>query len=283
MRRLLLLAPVLLPPQLGAQAPAPAFETTGTFFALSVNDLLASREWYEQKLGLRVTFEPAPVQGFTPVILEGGGLIVELMHNAAAQARPVPPTNPAGIHGIFKVGIIVEDYERTLATLRERAVPTVMGPFPARDGQRANFIVADNSGNLIQFFGPDPRVGAEGEVRALWRQFEGAFNRNDAATIGRLFTNSADRVNNDGEWVRGGRAIQQSYAQMLARRANDASAEAFRPVISIRMLREDVALVDGEWKGKRAGKDHGGRFVMIAKKTAGTWLFDAGRAWDYPL
>ena len=57
------------------------------------------------------------------------------------------------VHGIFKAGIIVDEFEKVLATLRERQVPIAIGPFPARDGQRANVIVRDNSGNLIQFFG----------------------------------------------------------------------------------------------------------------------------------
>jgi hypothetical protein len=57
------------------------------------------------------------------------------------------------VHGIFKGGVFVAEYDKTLATLRARGVEISMGPFPARDGIPANFIVRDNAGNLIQFFG----------------------------------------------------------------------------------------------------------------------------------
>jgi len=40
-----------------------------------------------------------------------------------------------------------------LEVLRARWVDIAMGPFPARGGQRANVIVRDNAGNLIQLFG----------------------------------------------------------------------------------------------------------------------------------
>jgi len=74
---------------------------------------------------------------------------VELIHNPAAKGSG---QDPVLTHGFFKAGIIVEDYEGTLSRLRQRGVPVALGPFPARDRQRANFIIRDNAGNLIQFF-----------------------------------------------------------------------------------------------------------------------------------
>ena len=61
------------------------------------------------------------------------------------------------IHVIFKVGVIVSDFEKTLSTLKERGADIAFGPFPARPGQRANVIVRDNAGNLIQFFGNESK------------------------------------------------------------------------------------------------------------------------------
>jgi hypothetical protein len=55
------------------------------------------------------------------------------------------------MHGVFKAGVIVEDFDRVIAQLRTRGVEIAFGPFPARDKQRANAIVRDNAGNLIQF------------------------------------------------------------------------------------------------------------------------------------
>ena len=40
-----------------------------------------------------------------------------------------------------------------MAPRQARGAEIAFGPFPARDGQRANLIVRDNAGNLIQFFG----------------------------------------------------------------------------------------------------------------------------------
>ena len=57
------------------------------------------------------------------------------------------------VHGIFKAGVIVDDFDQAIATLRKRHVDIVIGPFPARATQRANAIIRDNAGNYIQFFG----------------------------------------------------------------------------------------------------------------------------------
>ncbi len=140
-----------------AQAtPAPAFAATGAFMAFSVADLDASTKWYGEKFGMSVVMRPPPSDGVSVVVLEGGGLMVELLHNpAAAPLRTVAPavTHTTHVHGVFKAGVVVSDFDRTLAMLRERGVDIAIGPFPARDGQRANVIVRDNSGNLIQVFG----------------------------------------------------------------------------------------------------------------------------------
>ena len=45
------------------------------------------------------------------------------------------------------------DFDKTLAILKARNVPIAFGPFPARPNQRANVIIRDNAGNLMQFFG----------------------------------------------------------------------------------------------------------------------------------
>jgi hypothetical protein len=57
------------------------------------------------------------------------------------------------VHGIFKAGIVVDDFDRTIAQLRARGVQIAIGPFPATAQQPANAIIRDNAGNFIQFFG----------------------------------------------------------------------------------------------------------------------------------
>jgi len=128
-----------------------AVTATGSFFALSVADLSASTHWYEEKLGLKVVMQVPKKEGQSAVtVLEGGQLIVELIQND--DAGPAEK-NPLLVHGIFKAGAIVDDFDKTVAMLKARNVEIAMGPFPAKGKQRANVIVKDNAGNLIQFFG----------------------------------------------------------------------------------------------------------------------------------
>jgi len=69
-------------------------------------------------------------------------------------SKAAPSINdPTFIHGITKVGMIVDDFDKTLVQLKERNVQIAYGPFPKRSDQRANVIIRDNAGNLLQFFG----------------------------------------------------------------------------------------------------------------------------------
>lgn len=130
--------------------------TTGAFFALSVADVNASAEWYSEKLGLEIVMQPPKSNQSTVIVLEGGGLIVELIQiDDALPLNEVASSidNNMLVHGIVKVGIIVEDFDKIVEILKERNVSIVLGPFPATADQRANIIIQDNAGNLIQFFG----------------------------------------------------------------------------------------------------------------------------------
>ncbi len=121
----------------------------------------------------------------------------------------------------------------------------------------------------------------ERAVQALWQQFEAAFNAGDAAKIGTLFTPTADRISGSGAPMHGAQEIARQYGAMLVRRAADTSAVPLQAAIKVRFLRNDVALLDAEWNGRRATQPVAGRFTMIAVKNKGRWLFDAGRAWEF--
>jgi catechol 2,3-dioxygenase-like lactoylglutathione lyase family enzyme len=142
---------------LRARAQArPVLETRGAFFALSVADLDASTRWYSEKLGLAVVMRPPKQDKSAVAVLEGGGLIVELLQrDDATPLRQAAPSVTANylVHGIFKAGLIVDDLSATLTALRARGVEIAMGPFPASKEQRANAIIRDNAGNMIQLFG----------------------------------------------------------------------------------------------------------------------------------
>lgn len=120
-------------------------QVTGAFFALSVSDLKASTSWYSEKLGLKVSRE---IPEAKVAILEGEGLIVELIQQEGAAPRSTSPTR-----GIMKAGFIARDYQAAVDRLKSSKADIAFGPFPAQNGQRANVIVRDNDGNLIQLFG----------------------------------------------------------------------------------------------------------------------------------
>jgi catechol 2,3-dioxygenase-like lactoylglutathione lyase family enzyme len=159
----LLLCLVALPMVSRAQTPdvpasGPVIIATNAFFALSVADIEESTRWYRDKLGLRVTMQAARTDATkaAATILQGGGLTVELVqHDEAVPLRKFLP-EPRGalfLHGIFKVGVTVDDFDATIAALRSRGIPIVIGPFPKRADQPANAIIRDNAGNYIQIFG----------------------------------------------------------------------------------------------------------------------------------
>ena len=160
--RLLLLAAILVytGTAIGADSPRktePIPLANGAFFALSVQDIQASGAWYREKLGLKVLLHPPRGGGPGEVlILEGGGLIVELIQHDDARAlgKLNPPvSDPFYLHGFFKSGVFVANLDAALALLKQRGVTIVHGPYAANDNIPANFIISDNAGNLIQVFG----------------------------------------------------------------------------------------------------------------------------------
>jgi catechol 2,3-dioxygenase-like lactoylglutathione lyase family enzyme len=133
------------------RAAAAPITATGALIALSVADLQASSRWYEETFSLRSVMHVPVAEGRNGLtVLEGNGLIVELQQHAGAAA---PDRAPAARQGIFKVGIVVADYDAALAAIRAKNIPIVIGPFPARDNQPPNFIIRDNSGNYLQILG----------------------------------------------------------------------------------------------------------------------------------
>ena len=143
-------------PVADSQTNATPFTTNGAFFALSVADVAASSRWYQEKFGLKVLMSPPKSGEATVVILEGGGLLVELIQHD--QAKPLGAAAPGvrdhiHIHGYFKAGLMVDDFDRTIAALRARGVEIAYGPYSKTATMRANAIIRDNAGNLIQFFG----------------------------------------------------------------------------------------------------------------------------------
>jgi hypothetical protein len=116
-------------------------------YAVSVADLEAATRVGTPKNSVCELTTRIPRTEYPAVnILEGGGLAVELIERATSATR-----NREDGLGLMKVGIVVEDFDNTIATLRERGVAIPFGPYPARQGQKANAMIRDNEGNLTQF------------------------------------------------------------------------------------------------------------------------------------
>ncbi|HET7707992.1 MAG TPA: VOC family protein [Sphingomicrobium sp.] len=139
--------------------PQPIASVQGAFFALSVADADASAKWYSEKLGLSVILRPPAQNGTRMIAVGGGGLMVELIERkGAAPLKQIAPQigHDTLVHGIFKAGVVVEDWEGLISVLKARGVPMAIGPFPRSAEQRANLMIRDNEGNYIQFFEKRP-------------------------------------------------------------------------------------------------------------------------------
>ena len=169
MRIACFLISLALPAALHAQAAdassaPPVILARETFIGLSVPDLDESARWYRDKLGLRLIMQMPRTDETRSraAVLRGGGLTVELVeHDDAVPLRTILP-RPGGalyVHGIFKVGMTIDNFDETVAALRGRGVDIAFGPFPSREDQPANIMIRDNAGNYIQLFG-DRQGGA---------------------------------------------------------------------------------------------------------------------------
>ena len=76
----------------------------GSYFAMIVSDVEASRNWYQTVLGLEEISRSTERGRYDIINMAGPGLFVELLELDAAAARP-----GGQIEGPFKVGMLVDD------------------------------------------------------------------------------------------------------------------------------------------------------------------------------
>ena len=84
----------------------------GSYFAVIVNDVEASRNWYQTVLGLEQVSRSTERDRFDIINMAGPGLFVELLELSAAATRP-----GGQIEGPFKVGMLVDDLTAFAAAL----------------------------------------------------------------------------------------------------------------------------------------------------------------------
>jgi catechol 2,3-dioxygenase-like lactoylglutathione lyase family enzyme len=140
-----------------AAGPLLTAPPTGAFFALSVGDVDASAKWYQETLGLHsVRNSRSPDGRARTVLLEGFGLIVELVQHADAQPLAKAAAGIVDayrVHGIFKIGITVADFDAVYRRVKARGVSIRADVFSDQALGLRSVIVRDADGNLIQFFG----------------------------------------------------------------------------------------------------------------------------------
>lgn len=109
--------------------------------SFAVRDLERSLGFYRDVLGLRMA--PRPDFGFPGAWLEAGQVQVHLIQVPADFDAGSPPAalNPLGGHAAFAI----DDYETTLATLRERGLEVL-----ALGADAGQMWVRDPDGNIIE-------------------------------------------------------------------------------------------------------------------------------------
>lgn len=142
-----LIALLVLGPAFAALAPAHA--AGSRFFAVSVPDLARSEAWYARAFGLRPSFRyAAPDDSVRLVVLEGAQLSIELQQHRGAQARSAPPDSPFLQHGVFKVGVAVDDLDASVQRLQAAGARLLVAPFA--QGGRRSAVLSDPDGTFLQ-------------------------------------------------------------------------------------------------------------------------------------
>jgi|SRR5690242_5642308 uncharacterized protein (TIGR02246 family) len=117
----------------------------------------------------------------------------------------------------------------------------------------------------------------EQALRELWGRFEEAYNQSDAAKLASLYAPNGDRINGAFQLARGRVEVAKQYETDFAQRRADATSRPLKAELRIRLLRSDVALLDGHFDDMRSGTKVRRHFSVIATKEAGHWQIAAGR------
>jgi len=129
---------------------------SGSLVALSTPDVVAAARWYEETLGFHPVKSGQMGKGLRFALLRSDDNILELIQNPEARplSKAVPGIkDPFEVHGIFKLGFTVRNFESVFADLKRKGVKIDFEITPLNDlGLRA-FGIRDLDGNLIQFFG----------------------------------------------------------------------------------------------------------------------------------
>jgi uncharacterized protein (TIGR02246 family) len=123
--------------------------------------------------------------------------------------------------------------------------------------------------------GQDIASGDDSAIRAMVRRYLDARETEDLKAIEPLFTADADQLVSDGTWRKG--RDQLVKGMLESSRKNPAKRTI--AVESVRLLADDVALVDGRYtqKGENGGIDRAMWTAITLKRTADGWRIAAIR------
>jgi len=124
----------------------------------------------------------------------------------------------------------------------------------------------------VTMFAPSyAQQNEEAAIRAQVERLVDRLNARDSQGVAMLYEADADRRDGGGKWARGRGEVLSMYDSLIRELPSGVTA---RFDYTVRLVRTDLALVDGDWISSRGTK---GPFTMLASKKSGVWLFAAGR------
>lgn len=122
----------------------------------------------------------------------------------------------------------------------------------------------------------------ERKVRALYENFEDAWNRHDPQAMAAVFTVDGDYLDPDGTWARGQEEVEEHFRRGHAVIFRDSRLDI--DVDTVWFITNDVALLDGSYEvvGARTpdGKEippRRGHLTSVLLKERGEWHVAASR------
>lgn len=128
-------------------------ETSGAFYAISVQDIDRAVAWYTRYLGFATTSRGGNDQRKGALLARPGALL-ELgeFNSAVAREDLRPGLESHDVYGLFKLGFTTASLDEAYEFLQREGVEVFFSIVTASDGNRT-FGVKDPEGNIIQFFG----------------------------------------------------------------------------------------------------------------------------------
>ncbi len=127
-----------------------------SFFAIIVNDIEASKKWYENTLGFEVINHNNQQNfGFEIYNLKLGSNKLELIElSSSINVRDsIPHINPkVRLQGLFKVGFSVDNFDNWILHIEKHKIQTQGQVVRDKNSNKRMIILLDPDGNRIQLF-----------------------------------------------------------------------------------------------------------------------------------